>query len=720
MSVSFTGVLPKPGLPLPFGRYLLVEKIASGGMAEVFRAVLRGAAGFEKPLAVKRILPIFNEEPDFIALFQDEARIVSTLAHANIAQVFEFGEVDGSSYIALELVDGLDLGRVMQRLRAAGQPMPLATAAFIVAEAARGLSYAHEKRDDAGRLIGIVHRDVSPPNILISMAGEVKVADFGIAKAANKVHKTETGVVMGKLRYMSPEQVAGEPLDGRSDVFSLGVILHELLGGGPIYPGDQSFRLADLIRSEAAPPPSTRNPAVPPALDEIVGRALAKRREDRYARAGDLARDLTVFLATQAPGFNREDLGALVTSLIPPRSTLPVDPHIATELAAPPLMTAPTQPADPRRQLDLPTRSRSGPAPVQNGRRRGVSTEALVGIILAVVIAGSGVLVFVRFILPGHDTVRPDAAHVLTPPPVVLPDAAAGAPSTAPFALVRSTGVSEAKALVDAVDRFDVTRRGLPRPDYAAYLTGVDTGLGLIVLGEDGKALPLAPLPPGVQALVSRAGVDEAVAATLEAVRQTGELPLLVRASMKNFLNGRPAVVATETVGPGGRVPPYSAAGIAVWLEPQSRARRADLAFANDSLGRWCEPVAPPARRFAPILCERAALVTALRAADPKDPAADALERWEHAALADDAGLGLRDAEWVETSRPDERELRVALAAPVADPASVILLAGGISPTPGQAADDLLVWKVPARVVAPVLKLPGGGLLRLPPVPFGR
>src|SRR5215813_6841291 len=182
-------VLQRTTQPQQFGRYLLLEKIASGGMAEVFRAVLQGAAGFQKPVAVKRILPVFNEEPDFIALFQDEARIASTLTHANIAQVFEFGEVEGASYIALELVDGLDLGRMMQRLRAAGQPMPLATAAFIVAEAARGLAYAHEKRDAAGHLIGIVHRDVSPPNLLISTAGDVKVADFGIAKAANKVHK---------------------------------------------------------------------------------------------------------------------------------------------------------------------------------------------------------------------------------------------------------------------------------------------------------------------------------------------------------------------------------------------------------------------------------------------------------------------------------------------------------------------------------------------------
>src|SRR5262245_10077054 len=165
-------------------------------MAEVFRAVMHGAAGFEKPVALKRILPIFGEEPDFVVLFQDEARIASTLSHANIAQVFDFGEVDGVYYLALELVHGLDLAKLQGRLKSLAQPMPLAAAAFIVAETARGLAYAHETR------AGLVHRDVSPANILLSRKGEVKIADFGIAKAAGKVHRTEAGVLMGKLRYM--------------------------------------------------------------------------------------------------------------------------------------------------------------------------------------------------------------------------------------------------------------------------------------------------------------------------------------------------------------------------------------------------------------------------------------------------------------------------------------------------------------------------------------
>ena len=305
-----------PFAPTQFGKYTLVERIASGGMAEVYRAILRGAAGFEKTVALKRILPIFNEERDFITLFQDEARTASTLNHANLVQTFDFGEEGGSFYLALELVEGADLARLCERLREARQPFPTATAAFVVAEAARGLAYAHEKRGADGTPLGIVHRDVSPQNILVSYAGEVKIADFGIAKAASKVHRTMTGMVMGKLKYMSPEQVAGEALDGRSDVFSLGVILYELLTGGVLFP-EAGSAVAELIHAAPIQPPSARAPGVPVELDRIVMKALGRPLEKRYARAADLARDLTVWVNQSSPGFTREDLAALVARIYP-------------------------------------------------------------------------------------------------------------------------------------------------------------------------------------------------------------------------------------------------------------------------------------------------------------------------------------------------------------------------------------------------------------------
>jgi len=694
-------LLPRPGasFPVPFGKYLLLEKIASGGMAEVFRAVLRGAAGFEKVVALKRILPVFGEEPDFVTLFQDEARIASTLAHANIAQVFELGEVEGTYYLAQELVDGLDLGRLVKRLAAEGQPMPIACAAFIVAEAARGLAYAHEKTGADGKLLGIVHRDVSPPNLLLSRAGEVKVADFGIAKAAGKVHKTETGVIMGKLRYMSPEQVAGDVvLDARTDVFALGVILYELCAGGAIFLGEPSPRLAELIRSAEIPPPSSRNPAVPPELDAIVLRALAKRREDRYPRAADLVRDLSLFLNQFAPGFTREDLGALVANLAPLREP---DALAPTAVARPELRRSATEAVS---------------------RRGAVSGAAWLGIVLLLVILASGALVIGRFMLPGKEKPLPDAQRiVLTPPP---PDAATLAQPvpTAPFTLVPSATPEERKALAEAVDAFLVTRRGTPSTDYAAYLSGVDCALAALELDGEGHGLPPPAPPPPVAASMSRAAVEDAVTATVEYVRKTGELPPLVRNGMKTLLDGQPSVTADPITMRGGRMPAFTAAALAVWLGPRSKSRLVELAHANDVLGRWCDPPDPPARHFAPLLCERSALIEALRAVDARDPTAAALERWDAAQTELRAGetvLAVDIVGYQPTTRPDQLQLRVVLTA---DVTGVTLLAGGAPDTPLAPADEPRSYTVavPARLVAPVLRVEGvEGFLRLPAPPWG-
>jgi hypothetical protein len=234
-------------------------------------------------------------------------------------------------------------------------------------------------------------------------------------------------------------------------------------------------------------------------------------------------------------------------------------------------------------------------------------------------------------------------------------------------------------------------------------------------------------LPPVVQALVQRAAVADAVGVTLETVRQTGELPPNVRSAARSFLSGRVAVLASEAVSAGERVPAFAAPGLAVWLEPQNRARLADLAFANDVLGRWC---APPTsgRHFAPLLCEPAALIAALRAANAKDPTAEALERAAQA--SDEITLGdgkvkIASADWADTSRPDERDLRVTLTAEgTAEPdaTAVTLLAAGVPAIPGRATEDApgtLVFRVPIRLVAPVLSI-DGKLLRLPPAPFSR
>ena len=202
--------------PIPFGKYDLLERINVGGMAEVFRAKAYGVEGFERLVAVKRILPNIAEDNEFITMFVDEAKIAVQLNHANIAQIFDLGVVDGAYFIALEHVHGRDLRAIFERCRQGGSPMPVAQACFIVMKMCEGLDYAHNKRDAGGRDMNLVHRDVSPQNIIVSYEGEVKLIDFGIAKAASKANKTQAGILKGKFGYMSPEQVRGLDIDHRS------------------------------------------------------------------------------------------------------------------------------------------------------------------------------------------------------------------------------------------------------------------------------------------------------------------------------------------------------------------------------------------------------------------------------------------------------------------------------------------------------------------------
>src|SRR5438045_5663798 len=272
--------------PTRFGKYLLLERIAVGGMSEVVVAKGFGVEGFERLLAIKKILPTMGEDAEFIHMFVDEARLAVQLAHANIVQVLELGKHDESLYIAMEYISGRDLRQLMERFRKRQQPMPLPQACLIVAEVCEALDYAHRKRDAQGRALGIVHRDVSPQNVLVSFEGEVKLIDFGIAKAESRLQKkTQAGILKGKFSYMSPEQVKGSALDGRSERFACRLMLWELVCGEKLFVGDSDYAVLEKVRLGAIPPPRSRNPECPHALAKAILRALAADPARRHQTA---------------------------------------------------------------------------------------------------------------------------------------------------------------------------------------------------------------------------------------------------------------------------------------------------------------------------------------------------------------------------------------------------------------------------------------------------
>jgi len=296
--------------PIPFGKYYLLERINVGGMAEVFKAKTVGVEGFERIVALKRILPSIAEDEEFITMFIDEAKIAVQLQHANIAQIFDLGKVDDSYFIALEYVNGRDLRGIFDDLRKQGQVMPMPQVCHLIMQLCEGLDYAHNKRDAQGRDLNLVHRDVSPQNVLISYEGEVKLIDFGIAKAAGKASKTQAGILKGKFGYMSPEQVRGLPIDRRSDIFALGIVLYEMLTSERLFIGESDFSTLEKVRNVEIIPPSSFNSDIPDKLERIVLKALEKNVEDRYQNAIDLHDDLQMFMHSVGLFASRKDLSA--------------------------------------------------------------------------------------------------------------------------------------------------------------------------------------------------------------------------------------------------------------------------------------------------------------------------------------------------------------------------------------------------------------------------
>ncbi len=294
-------------------RYRITERVAAGGMAEVFRGVAESMRGFKKNVAIKRILPALTKNKKFVAMFLDEARLSLSLQHANIVQVFDIGHTEDTYFIVMEYVDGVDLKALLDWRRRIGKRVPVAHSLYVIMEICKGISYAHEltnQENDAP--LGIVHRDISPPNVLMSKQGEIKVVDFGLAKATSQVEVTDPGVVKGKMSYLSPEAARGEEVDSRADIFAVGILLYEMLTGKRLFYGETDYQTVELVRNAKIPPLRPQNPQVEPELEDIVRKALAKRKEDRFQSATDLQDALAQYSYSRGLKVISRDIAELV------------------------------------------------------------------------------------------------------------------------------------------------------------------------------------------------------------------------------------------------------------------------------------------------------------------------------------------------------------------------------------------------------------------------
>lgn len=303
-------------MAVEFGRYRLERWLAQGGMANIFLATYTGPLGFEREVVLKVILPQYAHHSGFITMFLDEARLAARLNHPNIVQVHDLGEARGYHYIAMEYVDGTNLSRAMRLARKQRRSISVGLIHLITGELLEALHYAHLRRDREGRSLGIVHRDVTPQNVLISYDGQVKLTDFGVAKANINLHQTQSGTIKGKYTYMAPEQLRGKAVDGRADIFSVGVMLHEMLTGKPLFKRSDPYEIMKAIMEEPIPRPSEINRRSPPELDGVVLRMLARDPARRYSGALQALEAIDRVVRMLGMVEDRRGLRAFINSLL--------------------------------------------------------------------------------------------------------------------------------------------------------------------------------------------------------------------------------------------------------------------------------------------------------------------------------------------------------------------------------------------------------------------
>lgn len=295
-------------------RYTITERLDHGGMAEVFRGVAESMEGFKKSVAIKRILPNLTKNQKFVSMFLDEARLSLFLQHANIVQVFDISRTpDNAYFLVMEYVDGCNLKALIERQKQKGKRIEVAHSIYLMIECCKALQYAHSlEHPETNEPLGIIHRDISPPNILLSKNGEVKLVDFGLAKATTQIDTTDPGVVKGKFSYLSPEAASDLKIDFRADVFAVGIILWELFTGRRLFYGDTDYQTVELVRQARVPSIAALNPEIEPELEQIVRRALARDPADRYQSANDLTDALAQYLFSRRMKVTARDISMLV------------------------------------------------------------------------------------------------------------------------------------------------------------------------------------------------------------------------------------------------------------------------------------------------------------------------------------------------------------------------------------------------------------------------
>ena len=299
---------------MTFGKYILDGRIASGGMAEVYKARSRGQAGFEKIVVIKKILPHLAQEEEFVELFIDEARIAVQLVHVNIVQVFDLGEIDGQYFMAMEYIQGQDLSRIIMKTARTQSRFPIDLALFIIAEVLKALQFAHQRQDENGVSLNIVHCDISPQNILISNAGEVKLTDFGISRAAFQMEEQHR-VIRGKYAYMAPEQVEGRVLDGRTDLFALMIVLYEMITGRRLFKHKDKNETLRRVRSAQVEPPKEKRPEISEKLNNFILKGLKKRPQERYANATEMLEALSEVMSHDGYRYTNQDLSNYIRDI---------------------------------------------------------------------------------------------------------------------------------------------------------------------------------------------------------------------------------------------------------------------------------------------------------------------------------------------------------------------------------------------------------------------